>query len=198
MYLSTEEANTFGITLEVERLEPLIEMYSNLIDEYCRTKFAPTEAELKADVVKRIYPPHLPLLSVVEMAYQGTVLAEDVDYYPYPESGVIVLDDPDNFEKRRRSIAVKYTYGYDEIPAAVKRVIADLIKLDTSTTDADGMSRDPTIVSESFDGDYSYSKNSSKTVEDMRRDILSLLDQFVQPEYKAQLQATGNVRARLI
>lgn len=198
-YVRIEEAQALG--LEGDNLQSLLALYSGLVDEYCRTKFLPEKVKLKADAEKRIYFPRTPLLSVQEVLYRGRPLVEDEDYFIYPELRLMQLAEPDNYEQQRRSITIRYTYGFETVPSLVKKVICDLIRLNHNSSSADGngvVSSDPTIVAENFDGEYSYQKNSSKTVEDMQRDILSMLDVFIQPQYQEQLQETGVVRARLL
>lgn len=196
MYLSMAEAKALGLMQEEEVLQPLIRLYSGLAEEYCNTKFLPERAVLTADGEKRIYFPHTPLLKVDQVWYKGRPLTEGEDFYVYPELQMMMLEAPESFEKRKKSIEVTYVYGYEKAPYIVKKAVADLIRLETGTEL--GRNSDPTIISENFDGEYSYQKNGSKTIEDMKRDILTSLDRLVQPVYKAEVQETGIVRARLL
>lgn len=195
-YINTAEARLLGLSQELETLAPLMEFYSNLVDEYCNTRFIPTESSFSADPKERIRLPRLPLLSVAGVSYLGRPLTEGTDYFTYSEMGLVRMTAPDRYPKRR-SILIRYQFGYERIPAAVKKAVADLIKLDYGGGDTGDTARDPSIVSETF-GDYSYTKNASKSSEDLRRDVLAALNPFVQPPYEPELQEIGSVRARLL
>lgn len=197
MYLSTEEARAMSSDLLIdqtdEQLERLIALYSSMVDEYCNTKFEPTTAEFIADISSQIRLPKGPLLQVEGVAYQGDTMLQGMEYYVYPEKGLVTIADTAKYDEKKRSLHILYQYGYESVPAIVKKAVMDLIGLDAQSGDGGLL-----MAQENWDGEYSYQRNTNKTAEDIRRSVLAFLDIFKQPEYKPVIQGYGDVRARLL
>ena len=62
----------------------------------------------------------------------------------------------------------------------------------------EGSSANALISQESFDSEYSYTKNMQKTIEQLQQDILSSLDLYKQKKYVPMEDNVGEIRARLI
>lgn len=161
---------------------------SRVIDEYCNTKFTPTQSSYKADLKSRNITPNKPLLSVQSVDVKGTLLAEDIDYYVYENSSLIEIENTALYDKKKKALTVEYTYGYDETPAIVKEVLLDLLRDTVSNlTQATGR-----VKSEQWD-DYSYTLSDSS---DVTNEILSRLDRFIEDE---ELEKSNNkIRAMLL
>lgn len=196
-YLTAEEVKAYQSEAlnekTDEQLKRLIGLYSNMVDEYCGTSFQPAKKVFAADVAGKIRLPDGPLLEVEAVLYHGGVLCENKDYYVYPEKGIVEMANPSAFGYTKRSLYISYSYGYREVPAIVRKVILDLMKLDVQSD-----SHNALASQENWDGEYSYQRNTAKTAEDLREDILALLDIFKQPEYQAVVTGVGDVRARLL
>ena len=197
MYMSVEEVRSYQIEALAaqteEQLEQLIALYSGVVDEYCNTRFEPAAAGFAADVAKQIRLPKGPLLQVDSMAYQGSVLMADQDYYAYLEKGLVELADTAAYAQKKRALHITYQYGHETVPAIVKKAIMDLMQLDVQSGEYNVLA-----AQENWDGEYSYQRNTAKTAEDIRGGILSLLDIYRQPQYKPVMQGCGDVRARLL
>lgn len=197
MYLSAEEARAMSSDLLIdqtdEQIERLIALYSSMVDEYCNTKFEPTTAEFIADMASQIRLSKGPLLQVNSITYQGDKLKPGIDYYGYPEKGLVTIADTAKYDAKKRSLHILYQYGYETVPAIVKKVVLDLIGLDTQSGDDSWA-----VAQENWDGEYSYQRNTNKTAEDIRRSVLAFLDIFKQPQYKPVIQGYGDVRVRLL
>lgn len=197
MYITVEEVRAFQTEALAEQtdeqLKMLIALCSGIVEEYCGTKFTPTTEVFTADVASKIRLPKGPLLQVDNILYRGSLLARDEDYYVYPETGLVELADTEKLPHKKRSLHIAYQYGYWETPAIVKKVIMDLMKLDVQSSDYNALASQ-----ENWDGEYSYQRNTTKTAEDLRVDILALLDIYRQPVYQAVSRSVGDVRARLL
>lgn len=197
MYVTLEEVKSYDLPALAAKsdgqLHWLIELYGGVIDGYCRTRFTPTDAYYHADTYSPIRLPKGPLLQVDSVTYQNTLLTEGRDYFVYPEKNVLELANGEGFQQKKRSLVIRYWYGYQEVPAIVKKVLLDLLKLDVQAGEHDMLA-----AQESWDGEYSYQRNTTKTAEDIRQGILSLLDSYRQPEYQAIARGVGDVRARLL
>ena len=167
MYLTIDEVKAFNseelADKTDEQLRLLIELNSGIVDEYCRTKFRPTTEIFTADVADHIKLPKGPLLQVDSILYHGGPLTADRDFFAYPETGIVELANTDKYSSTKRSLYISYQYGYAEVPAIVKKVILDLMKLDVQSSGYNALESQ-----ESWDGEYSYQRNTSKTAEDLR------------------------------
>lgn len=197
MYLTIEEVKKYNIesinALSDEELTAKITLYSEIVDEYCNTKFSPVRHTEKLNASSKLRLSKTPILSVESVKYLNEIeLKEDIDYYIYLQKNVIEIDDIflNDIERRKNALTIQYEYGYKEVPAIVKAVILDLLKLDISTKDID-----ENLKGENWDGEYSYTR-SSKETESRKKDILSLLDNLIEHEYVSQ--NTGDVRIRII
>lgn len=201
MYLTAEEARAFGIDLEEPKLQQLAELYSRMADEYCRTSFALQKTEWCTYGQRRMPVPCLPLVSVEAVIWKEQELRNGVDYFPYPEAGLVMLSPQGQISAEDEPLIIRYTYGYKQVPAAVKKVIAELIRMDAGRLEIGSSSStvgDPTIIEENFDGEYSYRRDGKRTAADLQKSVLSLLAPFVQKPYQPALQMAGRVKGRLI
>jgi hypothetical protein len=172
-----------------EELTPLIMQASSIVDEYCRTRFEPTEDSYSLDFTSKFYTRRRPLLDVSYLSLNGIRLSKNVDFYVYPESSrVDVVKTPAAIKK---ALSVKYMYGYATVPATVKQVIVELIKFNTESHSVSSVG----LKSESWD-DYSYEMGDA-TIKGSHQGILSLLDMFVEQPY-VEAGGARTVRARLI
>ncbi len=182
MYLTVKEVRAFSKNgfgeLTDNKLLMLIKRYSGIIDDYCNTKFVPTTHNFVCDYHKTIKVMKTPLLHVETLTYLEHPLAENKDFFVYSEQNLIEMGLKIN-ASRKRAIKVDYTYGFDEAPETVKFVLGQLIVLYYSNNEE----LNTTLQSENFDGEYSYQKGN-KSFEDMFKEILSLLDKYVQKPYK--------------
>lgn len=197
MYLTIEELKTYNIVAFEGKtngdLEVLIALYSGMVEEYCNTKFKETEHHFKVDVASKVPVMCTPLLKVKEVTYKQIPLQEDEQYYVYEDRNFIELQDTNTFTQRKKALGIYYTYGFKEVPTSVKKVIIDLMKLHVEGSNSNSM-----ISQESFDSEYSYTKNTQKTTEQLQQDILLSLNRYKQQPYKPIEDSEGNVRARLI
>ena len=176
-------------------LERMIEQVSGEIDEYCNTRFLPTEDTFTLDFTERFHTRRGPLIMVKVLYVNGMEMLQNREYFEYPESSRIEFCRNLKVDCYRRAIEVRYIFGHETVPATVKAVIVELVKLDieASTTPMDG------IHSENWDGEYQYTKATSKdlTPVEIRNSILARLDKFKVPVFVEPID-TGVVRARLI
>ena len=181
--------------LDEFELERRISLVSGEIDEYCNTRFLPTKDIFTLDYTERFHTRRGPLIVVDVLFVNGMEMLQNREYFEYPESSRIEFCRNLQVGNYRKAIEVRYLFGHDTVPATVKSVIVDLIKLDVeaATTQLDG------IHSENWDGEYQYSKVTSKdlTPGELRNSILSRLDKFKVPVFVEPID-TSTVRARLI
>jgi hypothetical protein len=173
-----------------------IELISQEIDEYCNTRFQPTEDMYKLDLCDKFYTRHKPLLEVNSLKLITKELVPDEEYFAYTEISKIVLDaNIEGILKFRKALEVNYSYGYNVVPATVKQVLIDLIKLDEYTKNYQSTG----VQSENWDGEYSYTANTSKdfTPTNLRKDILSRLKDFVVDEY-TEPKTNRTVKVRVL
>ena len=193
MYLTVEEVKNSRVAalegLPDEFIEQRLKMLSGVIDEYCNTRFEPTEVEWTTDLKSRVRTLKKPLLYVDEVKIHEELQEENTDYYVYPEKNLIEFEDIAKHRKKKKALHLKYTYGYEEVPAIVKEVLLELLK--ESVVGADTTSR---VKSEQWD-DYSYtlSDNTETT-----QSILSMLDKFVEDDAEYTEAGSGKVRAMLL
>lgn len=177
-----------------EQLEYQINLTSKEIDEYCNTKFLPTEDIYNFDLCEKFYTRHRPLLNVTSLCLHGVELEENEVFFVYIDNSKININ-PLECQNRKKALEINYIYGYKEVPATVKQVLIDLLKLDIETND----SRSIGLQSENWDSEYSYSMYGSKdfTPAEFRKNILKRLDIFKIEPY-IELKNTRIVKARLL
>lgn len=193
MYLTIEDVKNSRIAafegLPDEFIEKRIETLSRVIEEYCNTKFTPTEAIWSTDLKKKIVTLKKPLLHVNELEVLSSPLEENEDYYVYPEKNLIEFEDISKYERRKKALSIKYTYGYEEVPAIVKEVLLDLFKENVS-----GTSTTSKIKSEQWE-DYSYTLADNTEI---TQDILARLDMFAENDSDYVEGATNKIQAMLL
>jgi len=171
-----------------------IKLVSAEIDEYCNTRFEPTEDSYFHDLCEKFHTRRQPLVEVTSLKLCGCGLKENRDFFVYPEDSRIEIEDL-NAKRYKKALEINYLFGYSEVPATVKQVIVDLLKLDAETKNSplQGMQ------SENWNGEYSYARQSSKdfTPAELRKNILSRLDIF-KIEPFTEVKNTRVARARLI
>lgn len=193
MYLTVEEVNESRITalegLPDEFIAKRIEDLSRLIDEYCNTRFLPTTVEWKTDLKRRIKTFRKPLLAVDELKILEDQLEEDEDYYVYPEKNLIEFEDISQYQRRKKALYIKYTFGYEETPVAVKEVLLELFR--DSVVHSGTTSK---VKSEQWE-DYSYTlADSTETA----LSALSMLDRFIEDDTLYVEESTNKIRAMLL
>lgn len=193
MYLSVEDIKESKVAALIELPDEFIkkrlENLSMVIDEYCNTKFTPTEATWSTDLKRKIVTLKKPLLHVNELEVLSSPLEENEDYYVYPEKNLIEFEDISKYERRKKALSIKYTYGYEEVPAIVKEVLLDLFKENVS-----GTSTTSKIKSEQWE-DYSYTLADNTEI---TQDILARLDMFAQNDSDYVEGATNKIQAMLL
>lgn len=198
MYITLEELKALNIssftTLSDEQLEYQINLISKEINEYCNTKFTPTQDIYNFDLCEKFYTRNKPLLKVTALCLHKIELQENETFFVYIDNAKININ-PMECENRKKALEISYIYGYEETPATVKQVLIDLLKLDIETNN----SRSIGLQSENWDSEYSYSMYGSKdfTPAEFRKNILKRLDIF-KVEPCIELKNTRIVRARLL
>ncbi|GMG96251.1 hypothetical protein [Tepidimicrobium xylanilyticum] len=193
MYLTVEDIKNSRVAALKELpdefiVKRLIDL-SRVIDEYCNTKFIPTGTEWTTDLRRKIKTLKKPLLHVDELKVFGVTLVENEDYYVYPEKNAIEFEDISKYQKRKKAVYIKYTYGYEEIPAIVKEVLLELFK--ESIVNANNIYR---VKSEQWE-DYSYTlADNTETMQN----ILSRLDRFIEDDANIAEESSNKVRAMLL
>lgn len=171
-----------------------IKLLSDEIDEYCNTRFEPSEDSYFRDFKERFNTRKQPLLEVQKLALNHCRLKENRHFFVYQEnSSVEVLETPK--KQYKKALEVKYLFGYKEVPSIVKQVIVELIKLDYESKKFSLSG----LQSENWDGEYSYATQSSKdfTPTELRKNILSRLDIFKVPPFM-ETKETRTVKVRLL
>lgn len=190
-YISIDDVKSSNIAifegLEDSYIQKRLNNLSRVIDEYCNTKFTPTEDNWRTDLRARNKVPRKPLISVESVEVRGSLLSEDTDYYVYEEKNLIEIENISEYKNRKKALTLNYTYGYREVPAIVKEVLLELFK--------DGISNLTHTVgrvkSEQWE-DYSYTLDNSDTIEP----ILLRLSRFIE-EDEVERQS-NKIRAMLL
>lgn len=173
-------------------LTALIEEKESIIEEHCKTSFKPLQWTQKNDPTLRVILRKKPVIKIDTMTVKGVPLKEDTDFYSYPEKSLVEI--PDLFKNfrdiPRRAIVTEYTYGFEKVPATVKKVLKDLVKLELEEENTS-----LSMSSEDFDSEYSYQKRD-KTPAVLEAEILSRLGPYIQSEDIEE--SDGNVRALLV
>ena len=193
MYLTVEEVKQSGVNaledLEDDIIEGRIKTLSRVIDEYCNTKFEPTEVEWTTDLRVKVKTLKKPLLLVEELKILEDPLEENEDYYVYPEKNLIEFEDIFEHKRRKKALYIKYIYGYEEVPAIVEEALLELLK--DSVVSSDTTSR---MKSETWE-DYSYTLSDTS---ETRASILSMLDRFIEDDTEYIESSSNKVRAMLL
>lgn len=185
MYVTVDEIKALNIkkisNLSEEKLEYYIKIISKEIDEYCNTVFEPTKESDKLDYKKLIYVKKRPLIKIEEIIINEKNLQENKHFFVYPEKSKVEFIDM-KIKNPKRAVTLYYIYGFENVPATVKSVIVDLLKL----TEESNSYSNTGIQSENWDGEYSYSMHSSKDFlpTELRKNILQRLDIFKQNSYE--------------
>ena len=193
MYLTVEDIRNSRVAafeeLPDEFIEKRLENLSKVIEEYCNTRFVPTETEWNTDLKRKIRTIKKPLLYVNELKVLGTNLEENEDFYVYPEKSLIEFENISEYKKRKKVLYINYTYGYEEVPAIVKEVLLELFK--DSLVNANTTNR---VKSEQWE-DYSYTlADSTETTQN----ILARLDRFIEDDLDYVEEGTNKIRAMLL
>ncbi len=199
-YVTVEEVRGRNVevlnNMSAEELAMQIESISAEVEEYCNTKFRPTTDNYKLDLCDSFYLRHRPVLEVTSLKLNKIPLIEDEEFFTYPDvAKVVVTINKNDVKTFRKALEIEYKYGYEKVPATVKQVIIDLIKLDETAKNYQAVG----LQSENWAGDYSYTANTSKdfTPTNLRKDILSRLDDFVEEEY-TEPKTNRTVKARIL
>lgn len=197
MYLTVEEVKSYQIKAfegkGKEEVESLISLYSSMVEEYCNTCFRKAEHHFSMDVASKLPVMRTPLLSVQSVTYRQQPFIENEDYYVYEDRNLVELDDISRLIQKKKALTLYYTYGFEKVPTSVKKAIVDLMKLHV-----EGSSSNTLVSQESFDSEYSWTKNTQKTVEELQRNILASLNQYKQKLYQPILDNEGDVRVMLL
>ncbi len=193
MYLTVEDIKSSRVAafegLPDEFIEKRLKDLSGVIDEYCNTRFAPTKTEWRTDLKSRVKVLKRPLIAVEEVKVLDEVLVENEGYYVYPEKNLIEFENISKYKKRKKTLYINYTYGYEEVPAIVKEVLLELFK--DSLVSANTTNR---VKSEQWE-DYSYTlADSTETTQN----ILARLDRFIEDDLDYIEEGTNKIRAMLL
>ena len=199
-YLTRDDYWMFGNIdslkdLDEGTLELKIAQVSAEIDEYCNTRFLPTEDTFMLDYTERFHTRRGPLIMVKVLFVNGMEMLQNREFFEYPESSRIEFCRNLKVDNYRKAIEVRYLFGHGTVPATVKSVIVELMKLDAESANIpmDG------LHSENWDSEYQYTKATSKdlTPAELRNAILARLDKFKIEPFVEPIDMSA-VRARLI
>ncbi len=190
--MSVEEIKLFGIecinSAPPRQVEGLIEFYTKLLEEYCNTKFSRTRSIMITDALPKVNLRNTPAIEVDRVIYNKKLLKIYEDYFICDNVLEIIAE----LDIVPKGLEIHYVYGFEVVPALVKQALVELIKLRL-----DFSLHNSSVTGESFGGDYSYTK--SKSLAELQNEILSTLDDYVQPEYQEYfVEATAEIRAWII
>jgi hypothetical protein len=107
---------------------------SEIVDDYCGRDFglhgtetAPVVAKLNGNGRRTIRLPGFPVVSVVSVSVDGTILTEGKEYDVILESGILERIDRGIWMPGRRNIVVKYVYGYESPPKSIARIVEGMV-----------------------------------------------------------------------
>ena len=107
---------------------------SEIVDDYCGRDFglhgtedAPIVAKLNGNGRRAIRLPGFPVVSVVSVSVDGTILTEGKEYDVILESGILERIDRGIWMPGRRNIVVKYVYGYESPPKSIARIVEGMV-----------------------------------------------------------------------
>ncbi|OON99154.1 MAG: hypothetical protein ATN35_02040 [Epulopiscium sp. Nele67-Bin004] len=191
--MGLEEIKLFGIecinSAPPRQIDELIKFYSKLLEEYCNTKFTRTRSIMFTDTAAKVKLRNTPAIEVEKIIYNKKPLKLYKDYFMYDSC----IDFITEFEYVPKGLEIHYVYGFEVVPALVEQALVELIKLRL-----DFSQHNSSVTGESFGGDYSYTK--SKSLAQLQDEILSTLDDYVQPEYEPYVDTdiTTEIRAWII
>lgn len=181
VYLTVDEVKAFKgkavAELEDDAITQYIELYQEVIEEYCNTKFEPTAYTQRFELMSLVRVSKTPLIRVNTCKIRDVELVEDKEYFADIEGNSICVEyKAECSSLGKKMLSVEYMYGYEKCPATVKEVLLDLIQAALSNNNKE----DASIESETFDQEYSY---KNKDISKMKSSILARLDGYVQEEY---------------
>jgi len=107
---------------------------SEIVDDYCGRDFnlhgtetAPVVAKLNGNGRRTIRLPGFPVVSVVSVSVDGTILTEGKEYDVILESGILERIDRGIWMPGRRNIVVEYIYGYESPPKSIARIVEGMV-----------------------------------------------------------------------
>lgn len=193
---SLERFNTDDEVIISELNKRLMEL-SLVVDEYCNTKFIPTDDNFFVDFSEKFKVRRTPLLNVNDINIGNYKLIENINFFSYLEQNRIELkyELPQGIYFKK-AVRVFYKFGFLEIPQTVKDVIVELLALEEGFNSSAGH---PAIQSENWDNEYSYQSHSGKdnTLAELRKNILARLNPYIQPKY-IEPKRDGNIRVMVI
>lgn len=115
-------------------ISDLNDQASEIVDDYCGRDFglhgtetAPVTAKLNGNSRRTIRLPGFPVVSVVSVSVDGTILTEGKEYDVILESGILERIDRGIWMPGRRNIVVKYVYGYESPPKSIARIVEGMV-----------------------------------------------------------------------
>lgn len=115
-------------------ISDLNDQASEIVDDYCGRDFglhgtetAPVVAKLNGNGRRTIRLPGFPVVSVVSVSVDGTILTEGKEYDVILESGILERIDRGIWMPGRRNIVVKYVYGYESPPKSIARIVEGMV-----------------------------------------------------------------------
>lgn len=107
---------------------------SEIVDDYCGRDFGlhgtetvPVVAKLNGNGRRTIRLPGFPVVSVVSVSVDGTILTEGKEYDVILESGILERIDRGIWMPGRRNIVVEYIYGYESPPKSIARIVEGMV-----------------------------------------------------------------------
>ena len=115
-------------------ISDLNDQASEIVDDYCGRDFglhgtedAPITVKLNGNGRRTIRLPGFPVVSVVSVSVDGTILTEGKEYDVILESGILERIDRGIWMPGRRNIVVKYVYGYESPPKSIARIVEGMV-----------------------------------------------------------------------
>jgi hypothetical protein len=115
-------------------ISDLNDQASEIVDDYCGRDFGlhgtetvPVVAKLNGNGRRTIRLPGFPVVSVVSVSVDGTILTEGKEYDVILESGILERIDRGIWMPGRRNIVVKYVYGYESPPKSIARIVEGMV-----------------------------------------------------------------------
>lgn len=115
-------------------IDDLNDQASEIVDDYCGRDFGlhgtetvPVVAKLNGNGRRTIRLPGFPVVSVVSVSVDGTILTEGKEYDVILESGILERIDRGIWMPGRRNIVVKYVYGYESPPKSIARIVEGMV-----------------------------------------------------------------------
>lgn len=176
------DRRAFGLTANQwsNVLERHLSAASDDVEKWTGTVFTAEQVERNLSRSEGVDPydlplPETPIESVKSITVNGTSLSKKDDVIVHDTHLELQPDAPvAEWPTESRSINVTWTYGYDEVPAAVERAIIRLVRTSIDQIKVDG------LVNESLPGGSSY---SYRPPSDTRAEVKSNLDGYTAPTY---------------